>query len=133
MIEWAFKKFNSFRTHQEFKLLSRLRNDISQGYGDYEKNLELLIDDDLIILDDVGSGINPQKATYKDLEWRREILFNFLDIRYSSRKPTIITSNFTKQDFIDIYSHRIASRLFASENKFISVFGENEDKRAGGM
>lgn len=132
LMEWAFTCFKSFRKYRELDLLSKLRESISRGDGDYSRTLETMIDDDLVILDDVGSGINPSKITYKDLEWRREILFDFLDNRYNSMKPTIITSNFTKQEFDEVYSDRISSRLFASENKFISMFGNNVDQRALG-
>lgn len=132
MMEWALTHFNSYRYHNEKKLLSRLREGISNDIGDYSKELEYLIDDDLIFLDDVGSGINPGKSTYRDLEWRREIFFNFLDLRYNCKKPTIITSNFTHEQFKDIFSERISSRLFASENTIVTIFGEGLDKRAKG-
>jgi DNA replication protein DnaC len=130
--EWLFKTFNTFRIHKEFELLAKLREIIGFGTGDYARALDFMIDDDLVILDDVGSGINPEKVSYKDLEWRREVFFNFLDSRYSSQKPTIITSNFTKDQFETVYSERIVSRLFASENSFISIYGEGYDKRAQG-
>ncbi len=133
LIEWAIKYFDTIRFHNEKNLLSALRNHISSGYGDYGSNLELLVDDDLVILDDVGSGINPHHISYKDLEWRREIFFHFLDYRYHSMKPTIITSNFTREEFQSVYSERIVSRLFAKENTIISLFDNELDKRSHGM
>lgn len=132
LIQWACERFNCFRYHTDKELLSRLRKGIADGSGEYLEHLEYLIDDDLIFLDDVGSSINPDKFTMKDLEWRREILFAFLDYRYNSQKPTIITSNLNKEEFTQIYSERIASRMFAAENTIISLFG-TEDKRAKGM
>ena len=131
--EWALQNFDSIRYHHEKNLLARLRQGISDGSGDYERNLGYLIDDELVILDDVGSGINPNKCNNRDLEWRREIFFGFLDYRYNSMKPTIITSNFTQNDFMEIYSGRICSRLFANENTIISVFGDDLDKRQKGL
>ncbi len=92
-----------------------------------------MIDDELVILDDVGSGINPEKVSYRDLEFRREVFFSFLDYRYNAQLPTIITSNFTQKDFNEVYSERICSRLFSSENTIISIFGEGLDKRKKGM
>lgn len=133
LTEWALTCFNSRRYHREEDLLRRLRMGISEGHGDYLINLEYLIDDELIMLDDVGSGINPNKVSNRDLEFRREVFFSFLDYRYNRRKPTIITSNFTMQEFKDVYSERIMSRLFAGENTVVSMFDEKLDKRKMGM
>lgn len=133
LTEWSIKYFNTRRYHKEESLLKNLRKGISEGIGDYLENLHLLIDDELIILDDVGSGINPDKLTYRDLEFRREVFYSFLDYRYNKMLPTIITSNFNKEDFEKVYSERIVSRLFASENLIIEIFGEGLDKRKEGM
>ncbi len=130
---WIFRTFQTQRYHREQELLRRLRLGISEGKGDYLINLEYFIDDEIAILDDVGAGINPTKETNRDLEFRREVFLAFLDYRYNSRKPTIITSNFTRQQFYDVYSERIDSRLFASENTIISIFGDGLDKRQMGM
>ena len=101
LTEWTFTHFRSRRYHREENLLRRLRLGISEGKGDYLINLEHFIDDDIVLLDDVGSGINPSKESHRDLEFRREIFFSFLDYRYNCQKPTVITSNFTKQEFIE--------------------------------
>jgi len=111
LVEWAFTKFNTIRYFNERDLLKRLRNGISEGSGDYLANLKLLMDDDLIIIDDVGSsGWN---------EWREEVLFEAIDLRYNSMKPTIITSNFNELEFRKIFHERFCSRLFAHENTLI--------------
>lgn len=132
LVEWYLFEFNSHRYHLEKDLLARLRSVISEDYGDYAKELQYLTDDEFIILDDVGSSINPDKITYKDLEWRREVFFNFLDYRYNNELPTVITSNFTEKEFEQVYSERICSRLFAKENTVISIFGKGLDKRKNG-
>lgn len=133
LADWALSTFNTVRYHKEEKLLSSLRDGISEGFGDYTKNLHLAIDDELVILDDIASGINPHKASYKDLEWRREIMYAFLDYRYNSMLPTIITSNFTSEEVKEVFSERIHSRMFARENKFIQIFDAGTDKRMAGM
>lgn len=133
MTHWILKNFNTHRVFNENYLLARLRNSIAEGRGDYHVNLQNFIDDELIIMNDVGSGINPDKITYKDLEWRREIFFDFLDSRYNSMLPTIITSNFTRKNFEDVYSERISSRLFSAENTIIELFGDVPDLRQLGM
>lgn len=133
LTEWSIKNFNTRRYHKEEDILRRLRKGISEGIGDYLIDLEFMIDDELVILDDVGSGINPDKVTYRDLEFRREVFYSFLDYRYNRRAPTIITSNFTRKEFLEVYSERIESRLFATENTIIEIFGDGLDKRQQGM
>jgi DNA replication protein DnaC len=121
LTEWSLEQFDSRRYHKEEVLLRRLRLGISESKGEYLDQLQLLIDDDFVILDDVGSGINPERDSKRDLEFRREVFFSFLDYRYNCMKPTVITSNFSKDEFEAVYSPRISSRLFASENTIISI------------
>jgi DNA replication protein DnaC len=81
--------------------------------GDYLEALKLLIDDEFIILDDVGStGLN---------QWREEVLFDAVDERYNTMMPTLITSNFSVAEFKKLYHPRICSRLFATENTIIEI------------
>lgn len=81
--------------------------------GDYLESLKWLTDDELVILDDVGStGLR---------DWREEILFEFIDSRYNSMQPTIITSNFSMKEFKSLYQGRIYDRLSASENTIIEI------------
>lgn len=94
------------------------------GNGDYLEALKWLIDDELVILDDVGStGIR---------EWREEVLFDLLDGRYNSMLPTVITSNFTQADFKKLYHPRIYDRIFASENIIIEI-PDGESLRQQGL
>jgi DNA replication protein DnaC len=105
-------KYESIRYWPEKKLFERLRQTIDQK-GDYEKELEYMIDDELVIFDDIGSsGLT---------EWRKEILFNAIDLRYSSMKPTIITSNLTRKEIRENLHDRFCDRLFASENTIIEM------------
>lgn len=134
LVNWAYDNFNTLRYHREYDLLSKLRTSIDQGYGDYVKSLEFLIDDEVVMLDDVGSWWSRDKLSTKDNQWKIEIFFEFLDYRYNKQLPTIITSNLSKRDFIDIYSQRICSRLFSKQNTIIEMFGSMDiDKRTLGM
>ena len=128
LTDWCFEKFNDFRYWKEEDILRKLRLGISEGKGDYLHNLRSFVDTQLLILDDVGSGINPEKFSNRDLEFRREVFYSLLDYRYNAMLPTIITSNFSKQEFEIVYSKRITSRLFASENTDIEVL-DGQDKR----
>jgi len=128
---WALANFSSYRFYREEGLLQLLRERISQKKGDYTKELENLIDDDLIVLDDVGSGIDIRHLQ-RNIEWRSEVFYSFVDYRYRHCKPTIITSNFSYEDFKQIYSQRTISRLFAAENIIIDAIG-GVDKRSMGF
>ncbi len=124
LVEFGMKRFKSFRYHHERSLFTKLRDNMSQfGGGDYIKLLESLIDDDFIMLDDIGSqGVN---------EWRSEVIFDAIDYRYNSCKPTLITSNFSKQEFFNKYPSRLGSRLFAKENTIIELHNEIDLRQEG--
>jgi DNA replication protein DnaC len=104
----------SVRAYSERALLRRLRNGIKdQSAGDYLQHLEHLVDDDFIIIDDVGSSGHT--------DWREEVLMELIDYRYSNRKPTVITSNLSPVELRSVYGSRIASRLLARENTVIDM------------
>lgn len=112
LVEWALLNFSSFRYYNETQLLTRVRDSI-EGHGDCMKELTQLLDDPLIMIDDIGSN--------KLNEWREEILFSAIDMRYNSRMPTIITSNFNREQFEKNYNRRLSSRIFAKENIVIEI------------
>jgi DNA replication protein DnaC len=104
--------FSDMRYWHEDKLLSRVRGGMSSG-EDYLDCARRLCDDQLIILDDMGStGIN---------EWRNEIYYTIIDERVSSRKPTIITTNLSKEKIFEQMGERINSRLMSVENTVINM------------
>lgn len=114
LAEWYIQKFNFVRYWKEDAMLNRCRKSINNySYGDYNEELKYMLDDDFIILDDIGSTGRT--------DWREEILFSAIDFRYNSMKPTVITSNLLQEDFRKLYHPRIADRIFASENKIIQI------------
>ena len=58
-------------------------------------------------------------------------MFQFIDKRYNSTKPTVITTNFSVSQLGEITNQRIASRINAKENLILEIFGE--DKRQEGL
>jgi len=99
-------------------LLAQLHETVGKGH-DYVKQIEEMVKEDFVILDDLGStGLN---------DWRKEVLFEFIDQRYASERPTVITSNLTFEEIQQNLHPRVASRLFAKENTIIQIWGE--DKR----
>lgn len=118
LIKYCWPKFESCRYWNEKKLMERLHVSMQEKH-DYIKTIEYLCDDELVVLDDLGSlGLN---------DWRREVIFEFLDKRYCSEKPTIITSNFSREEIKNQFHPRVASRLFCKENTIIESWGV--DKR----
>lgn len=85
---------------------------IEKGW-DTHRELERLFESDLIFLDDVG------KLGHTD--HKENMIFDAIDIRYNSEKPTVITSNLSKNEFRTIYEPRFCSRLFSNENIVIEV------------
>ena len=125
LLECVPNNVHSMRAYNERNLLKRVREQISNKKdGEYIEFLHLLIDDDLIFLDDIGSSGHTT--------WREEILMEAIDYRYSNEKPTIITSNLGRKEFYETYGQRIASRLFARENTVIDL-GESPDLRSQGL
>lgn len=123
MMEWAISEFNHFRVWKEYDLFKRIREGIDRNWEPTD-TLSRLIDDDLIVLDDLGAqGHN---------DWREKILFEFIDIRYNSAKPTILTTNLDYQGFKTLYGMRITDRLFAKENTYIDL-SDAQSFRAQGL
>lgn len=121
LFEFAMKNFNSFRYYNERQLFKRLRDCISEDRGDYLIELKNLLDDDFIFLDDIGS----EKLT----EFRQDVIFEAIDLRYSSMKPTVITSNLDTSDFRTSYHPRFCSRLLASENTLIQIMNGYDHRK----
>jgi len=100
-----------------------IRKKIDQNGGDYLRTVQYAMDRDFVILDDLGSsGFN---------EWRSEVLFDTIDKRYESRKPTIFTSNLSREELTAGLGKRGASRLFAKENLVIEMHTVMDKREQG--
>lgn len=121
LYDWFRSKYSSsIRYYNERQLLREVRNSIEESKGDYLTTLKYKCDDQVFLFDDLGSsGSN---------EWRREVLFDFLDLRYEHQLPTVITSNLTRDEIKKDYGQRFLSRLCAKENTIIEMHGA-ADKR----
>lgn len=134
LAEWMVENFDTYKYHSEEKVHERLHNFISEGgHGGWSAELKYITDDEIVAFDDVGYWWNKDKITYKDNEWKIEVFYEFLNTRYNSMMPTIITSNLTREQFETVYSPRIASRLFSEENTIIEIFDKTQDMRAKGL
>lgn len=124
IFDYAVRNFNTVRYWSEAGLLKKTRASIDQyKYSDYLDYTELLIDDEFVIIDDVGStGFT---------EWRKEVLFFAIDKRYNSGLPTVITSNFSMKEFKDLFPERLGSRLNSSENCIIEIMDGPDLRQQG--
>jgi len=115
----ALKKEHTIRFITMAEVCDKMRSKIdnvedNSFYEDKVKNV------DFLCLDNLGSEYHPTKfGTY--------ILSTF-DIlaRYRRRNflPTILTTNLSKSDFIDLYGSAISS-LFSACSQFVQVEGKN--------
>ena len=113
VIHWIYGKVSSYRYWKESNLFQEVRSVISSGSGDYIRKLDSLTDDEFVMIDDMGSsGVN---------EWRKEVLLHLIDGRYESLKPTIFTSNLTRQEIFRDLGSRSESRLFSKENLVLEI------------
>lgn len=118
----ALKKFNTVRVWREQNLFTHLRDAIDR-YGDYMNTLKNALDNEFCVIDDIGSTpVN---------DWRKEIIFNVVDIRREMGYPTVLTSNYSHQELTNKYEARVTSRLFGARNTVIDLFGM-EDLRTKG-
>lgn len=118
------KGIRCVRGYSEKTLLKTVRQSISnRGSGDYITFLRSMLDDDLIIIDDIGSSGHTV--------WREEVILDSIDIRYADMMPTVFTSNLSEEQLYEIYGQRIASRLLAKENIIVDLFDHNDLRQIG--
>ena len=115
LMEWILTSFNHYRIYNEDTLFSKVQS----SYNSFERGsttdyIQYLLDDDFIMINDLGSN------TIKDD--RRDIMFRAIDYRWNTMKPTVITSNLTRQEIDECFGRRIYSRLFDTENIIIEWF-----------
>jgi len=104
------------------RLLTQLKSVIAQGH-DSGAELERLCEVQYFFLDDFG-------ATLQDTEFRADKMLQFIDERYNSNKPTVITTNLSEEEVEKIYSGRVASRMFSKENLVLCLSGEDHRRRS---
>ena len=89
----------------------------SFGRDDYVNyNKKQVLDADLLILDDLGTEINNQFNTAS--------IYNIINTRVLTGKPTIISTNFDSDELLEKYDQRVSSRL-TGEFITITLFGKD--------
>lgn len=92
-------------------LFSSIENE--KFYGENKGSYENMLSCDLLVIDDLGT----EMAT----AFTKSALYNLINTRLLTKKPTIINTNLSLKEIQDIYSPRIASRLIGNynANKFL--------------
>ncbi len=82
----------------------------NENKGGYE---ESMLECDLLVIDDLGTEFLN--------EFSKSVLYNLINSRMLSKKPTIINTNLTMSEIANRYGERIASRLIGNfnANKFL--------------
>ena len=121
ILEFIPTKCRSFRFYNERQLMQRVRSSIGEyEHGDYLATVRSLMDDDFIIIDDLGVSTREEKSKN---EWREEVIMEAIDYRYSTKKPTLITTNLSRPEWDKYYNSRLSSRLFSKENMVVDLSG----------
>lgn len=114
---YLYEKKKYFRLTNENDFFSSLKKCMANGVNwEIFEELKRLCETEFFFLNDLGSG-RPDQIT----DWQKEQIFNFIDVRYETMLPTIITSNHFVKDLKEIYPERVISRLTASENTLIEL------------
>lgn len=86
----------------------------------HEDQYKLCFDCDLLIIDDLGTEFINEKLISE--------LFELINVRLTSHKPTVISSNIKPEELEVIYNERIASRI-AGEYQIFKIFGSDLRRR----
>jgi len=99
-----------------FRVLEILENERFQKNVDENNKMEyyLLYNSDLLIIDDLGTEMINSFSTSE--------LFNLINLRILKEKSTIISTNLTPIQLREIYTDRIASRIFGNY-KILRFYG----------
>lgn len=89
-----------------FDLCKKSRMAGQDELKDAEHELNFVINAECLIIDDLGTE-NVSASTASQL-------FNCIEKRFLGKRPTVITTNLTKEDISSRYSDRIRSRLLAN-------------------
>lgn len=81
--------------------------------GENKGSFDAMLQCDLLVIDDLGTELLT--------EFSKSVLYNLINSRLLSKKPTVINTNLTMKEIADRYGERIASRLIGNfnANKFL--------------
>ncbi len=87
-------------------ILSKLEKEHFSAYSSEENTLNYLLDCDLLILDDLGTEF--------ETKFTVATIYNILNSRLLTSKPTIISTNLTLRELEEAYTQRFVSRIMGN-------------------
>lgn len=99
-----------------FEIFEKYRFGNKEDSQKADKDFEMILDCDLLIIDDLGSEIG---NTYTNSQ-----LFLCMEERQLSGKPILISTNLNMNEISARYSERIASRMFTNY-QYITLMGDD--------
>lgn len=108
----------------EKSFFAQIKNTFGQ-VGSANDHIRETYSGSFVFYDDLGT-VAP-KSEEEEGNWRRDMLFDLVDLRYSLHGDkekfagTVITTNLTKESLLNIYGPRITDRILASENTWIDT------------
>lgn len=97
-------------------MVSCLEKEKFKGIGSYSGSEEHFINCDLLIIDDLGSEFSTQ--------FSNSAIYNIVNSRILSSKPTIISTNLDIAEIANIYTERMASRILG-ESAIYEFYGSD--------
>lgn len=116
LVAWMFSKVRDIYAFKESDFLNRIRSSFDMS-GDYQSEIRYQCDHEFLIYDDLGSTGQGGASG-----WRQEVIFEVINLRYESQNPTVITTNYTRNDVKEKIGPRAYSRLYAQENCIIDMW-----------
>ena len=106
-------KFRSWRYWKEYDFFEKIKGSFVLD-GDHMTTLKSMTDDDVMFYDDMKIPT----------DWRYGQIESMVDIRYCSMRPTIMTTNFTRNEIFSLYGKATGDRMFSKENMIIDTHGQ---------
>lgn len=114
-IHSLIEKKQHFRYYSEYTFFSFCREACQKNF-DYQYEINRICETKYFILDDICTS-----RAEKLSDFQKEVLHIFLDVRYNSRLPTLITSNIFSADVGTSVSKKFQSRILSKDNTILDI------------
>lgn len=117
--DWLKSRNLNFRSYKAGDFFTQVKSVYKEDW-DATQEIKRLCETEWFLLDDFGIGT-------QSTEWQVDRMAEFIDERYESDLPTILTTNLKPSQIKEISEGRIFSRLMDHRNLF--VIADNEEDR----